>query len=57
MHTQPFWQNQPDPAAVNREGAQNHVQRHNLAGFRAPKLDTVRQLTHSRTQSNAESAQ
>jgi hypothetical protein len=37
-----LWQAQPDPAVINREEAKNHVQRHNLAGFRAPKLDTVR---------------
>jgi len=42
MNPQPSWQTQPDPAIVNREGAKNHVQRHNMAGFRAPKLDTVR---------------
>ena len=32
----------PDIPALNREYAANHVQRHNMAGFRAPKLDTVR---------------
>jgi len=42
MQIQSHWQTQPDPAVVNREGAKNHVQRHNLAGFRAPKLGTVR---------------
>ena len=37
-----LWQTQPDPAVINREEAKNHVQRHNLAGFRTPKLGTVR---------------
>jgi hypothetical protein len=32
----------PDLPTLNRETAANHVQRHNMAGFRAPKLDTVR---------------
>ncbi len=32
----------PDLVALNREYAASHVQRHNMAGFRAPKLDTVR---------------
>ncbi len=31
-----------DVAAINREHAARHVQRRNMAGFRAPKLDTVR---------------
>ncbi len=42
MRIEPHWQNQPEPEALNREGAKNHVQCHNMAGFRAPKLDTVR---------------
>ena len=32
----------PDLVALNEEYAESHVQRHNMAGFRAPKLDTVR---------------
>ena len=32
----------PDVPAINRDYAKQHVQRHNMAGFRAPKLDTVR---------------
>jgi len=32
----------PDLPMLNREYAESHVQRHNMAGFRAPKLDTVR---------------
>lgn len=32
----------PDIPAINRAYAASHVQRRNMAGFRAPKLDTVR---------------
>ncbi len=32
----------PDLPALNRAEAAKHVQRHNMAGFRSPKLDTVR---------------
>ena len=32
----------PDLPALNRAQAASSVQRHNMAGFRAPKLDTVR---------------
>ena len=32
----------PDILAINRDYAARHVQRFNMAGFRAPKLDTVR---------------
>lgn len=32
----------PDIPAINRDYAARHVQRRNMAGFRAPKLDTVR---------------
>ena len=32
----------PDLPTINRESAAHHVQRFNMAGFRAPKLDTVR---------------
>jgi predicted dehydrogenase len=31
-----------DVPAINREYAGKHVQRYNMAGFRAPKIDTVR---------------
>lgn len=31
-----------DVPAINRQYAIHHVQRHNMAGFRAPKIDTVR---------------
>lgn len=31
-----------DVPSINRQYAVNHVQRHNMAGFRAPKIDTVR---------------
>jgi hypothetical protein len=31
-----------DVPGINRQFAEHHVQRHNMAGFRAPKLDTVR---------------
>src|SRR5210317_1650686 len=32
----------PDLVALNKDYAANHVQRHNMAGFCAPKIDTVR---------------
>lgn len=32
----------PDIPAINRDYAARHVQRRNMAGFRAPKIDTVR---------------
>jgi predicted dehydrogenase len=32
----------PDLVALNKEYAANHIQRHNMAGFQVPKLDTVR---------------
>ena len=34
--------NNPDLPTINREYAANHVQRVNMAGFRVPKIDTVR---------------
>ncbi len=34
--------NNPDLPTINREYATNHVQRVNMAGFRAPKIGTVR---------------
>jgi predicted dehydrogenase len=32
----------PDLVTLNRDYAANHVQRHNMAGFRVPKIDKVR---------------
>ena len=32
----------PDLPTINREYAANHVQRHNMAGFRAPKIGSVK---------------
>ena len=32
----------PDLPTINRDYAANHVQRHNMSGFRAPAIDTVR---------------
>jgi predicted dehydrogenase len=34
--------NNPDLPTINRQYSANHTQRRNMAGFRAPKLDTVR---------------
>ena len=33
---------QPDLNEINASYAQSHEQHHNMAGFRAPKIDTVR---------------
>ena len=32
----------PDLVTLNREYASSHLRRHNMAGFRVPKIDTVR---------------